>query len=60
MEKYYKQKAKAIAQIKIDNIQLSKQKELHREKNKKNIELKKQSQLFPEINCFQIAQIEFI
>lgn len=60
MEKYYKQKAKAIAQIKIDNIQLSKQKELHIEKNKKNIELKKQSQLFPEINCFQIAQIEFI
>ncbi|EMR73855.1 DNA/RNA helicase, superfamily II, SNF2 family [Thermoplasmatales archaeon SCGC AB-539-N05] len=60
MEKYYKQKAKAVAQIKIDNIQQSKQKELQIEKHNKNIELKKQSQLFPDINCFQIAQIEFI
>jgi len=42
------------------NIQQSKQKELHIEKQTKNIELKKQSQLFPDINCFQIAQIEFI
>ena len=60
MEKYYQQKVKAIAQIKIDNIQRSKQRELQIEKHKKNIELKKQSQLFPEIECFQIAQIEFI
>jgi superfamily II DNA/RNA helicase len=60
MDKYYKQKAKAVSQIKIDNIQQSKQKELQIEKQNKTIELKKQSQLFPDISCFQIAQIEFI
>jgi len=60
MKTYYQQKAKAIAQIKIDNIQQSKQKELRIEQSNKNIELKKQSQLFPEINCFQIASIECI
>jgi hypothetical protein len=59
MEKYYYQKAKAIEQIKIDNIQQSKQNELRREKTQKILELKKHSQLFPSIECIQIARIKF-
>lgn len=57
--KYYKQKMKAIEQITIDNIREGKQSDLAREKTQKMLELKKQSQLFPDINCFQIARVTF-
>ena len=57
--RYYTQKAKAIAQIPIDNIRSGKQTELKREREQKIQELKKQTQLFPEIQCFQIARVEF-
>ena len=59
LEKYYLQKAKAIAQIKIENIKLSKQKELRKEKHEKILDLKKQSNLFPHLDCIQIAKINF-
>lgn len=59
IRKYYNQKAKAIEQIKIENIRLAKQKELKKEKTKRMIELKKQSRLFPEIKCFQVSMIRF-
>lgn len=59
LEKYYRQKAKAIGQIKIDNIREGKQNELRKDKAQKLAELKKQSQLFPELDCIQIAKIVF-
>lgn len=59
LEKYYLQKAKAVSQIKIDNIRLSKQKELRKEKHEKILDLKKQSNLFPHLDCIQIAKINF-
>lgn len=59
LEKYYKQKAKAIGQIKIDNIREGKQNELRKEKEHKLTESKKQSHLFPELDCIQIAKIIF-
>jgi len=59
MERYYEQKAKAIGQIKIDNIRESKQNELRREKNQQLIELRKQSNLIPDLDCIQIAKITF-
>ncbi len=59
LEKYYLQKAKAIGQIKIENIKLSKQKELRKEKYEKILDLKKQSNLFPHLDCIQIAKINF-
>ena len=57
IRKYYQQKARAIEQVKIDNIRLGKQKELKKEKSERMIELKKQSRIFPEIECFQVARI---
>lgn len=59
IRKYYHQKAKAIEQIKIDNIRLGKQKELKKEKTEQLVELKKQSRLFPEIQSFQVCMIQF-
>ena len=59
LEKYYLQKSKAVSQIKIDNIRLSKQGELRKEKHEKIIDLKKQSNLFPHLDCIQIAKINF-
>jgi SNF2 family DNA or RNA helicase len=59
IRKYYYQKAKAIEQIKIENIRIGKQKELKKEKTERMIELKKQSRLFPEMECFQICIIQF-
>lgn len=59
LDKYYRQKAKAIGQIKIDNIRESKQNELKKEKNQQLIELKKQSNLTPALDCIQIAEITF-
>ena len=59
LEKYYNQKAKAIGQIKIDNIREGKLNELRKEKSEKLIELKKQSGLFPELEYVQIAKIMF-
>jgi len=59
LEKYYLQKAKAVSQIKINNIRLSKQKELRKEKHEKIIDLKKHSNLFPHLDCIQIAKINF-
>lgn len=57
--RYYNQKAKAIEQIPIDNIRSGKQTELRREREQKIQELKKQAQLFPDLDCFQIAWVEF-
>ena len=57
--RYYNQKAKAIEQIPIDNIRSGKQTELRREQAQKIQELKKQAQLFPDLDCFQIAWVEF-
>ena len=59
MGRYYNQKAKAIEQIPIDNIRSGKQTELRREREQKIQELKKQTQLFPDLVCFQIAWVEF-
>lgn len=59
IRKYYRQKADAVAQIKIENIRQGKEKEIRKEKLEKMIELKKQSRLFPEMECFQIARVEF-
>jgi len=59
LERYYGQKAKAIGQIKIDNIRESKQNELRKEKNQQLIELKKQSNFIPDLECIQIAKITF-
>ncbi|MHA1330239.1 MAG: helicase-related protein [Candidatus Hodarchaeales archaeon] len=59
LEKYYRQKAEAIAQIKIDNIREGKQNELRKEKAQKLTELKKETHLFPELDCIQIAKITF-
>jgi hypothetical protein len=59
LEKYYLQKAKAVSQIKIDNIRLTKQRELRKEKHEKILDLKKQSNLFPHLDCIQIAKINF-
>lgn len=59
IRKYYHQKARAIEQIKIDNIRIGKQKELKKEKTERMVELKKQSSLFPEIKSLQIAIVKF-
>ena len=59
MDKFFHQKGNAIAQIKIDNIKLSKQNELRKERIQKHNELKKQSGLFPHLECNQIAWIGF-
>ena len=40
IRKYYQQKARAIEQIKIDNIRIGKQKELQKEKTERMVELK--------------------
>ena len=60
IHKYYKQKSQAIEQVKIENIKIGKQKELKREKSEKLVELKKQSRLFPELECFQVTNIKFV
>ncbi|PWI46241.1 hypothetical protein CEE45_17845 [Candidatus Heimdallarchaeota archaeon B3_Heim] len=59
LEKYYRQKAKAVGRIKIDNIREGKRNELRKEKAQELTELKKQSHLFPELDCIQIAEIIF-
>jgi hypothetical protein len=59
IRKYYQQKARAIEQIKIDNIRIGKQKELQKEKTERMVELKKQSGLFPEIKSLQVAMVKF-
>jgi len=59
IERYFRQKAKAIEQIRIDNIRHAKQTELRSERAQKILDLKKQSQLFPDLECFQIARVEF-
>lgn len=59
LDKYYRQKNEAISQIKIDNIRESKKKELVREKSQKLIEIQKESNLIPNLECIQIAKVYF-
>lgn len=58
-EKFFEQKAKAISQIKIDNIRLGKRRELRRERSGHLLALKKKSRLFPKLECIQISIIKF-
>lgn len=59
LEKYFEQRRKAVSQIKIDNIKRGKRKKMKKGKTEKLLELKKKKKLFPELNCDQIAYVEF-
>lgn len=59
LEKYYMQKENAISKISIENIRESKLKKMKNEylNQKKNFEIERE--LFPELECSQIALISF-
>lgn len=59
IRQYYRQKEHAIQEIKIDNIRQGRMKELKKERSERMLELKKESELFPEIECFQAARVLF-
>jgi len=59
LQQYYQEKEKAIKKIKIDNIREGRQEKLKQEWEQEEKELKDKKDLYPKLNCEQLAYIKF-